>query len=110
MPDTITREQAEKALAAIKLQFRNYLDDTDQPTLFEPGTQCSGWAIGWEAGPYEWTYRAFQGGFDEEMHQLAREFVDDTEAHRMATDRGTPCPDGVFAEPVNTWCLGLYPA
>lgn len=108
----VTRTQAEAALAAIRTQFASSLsDDGQQPQLFEPGFQCSGWAIGWEEGPHEWTYAAFHGGFDDEMYGLAVEAGADREqARRLATIAGVPVPAGVFAEPVNHWCLGLYPA
>lgn len=56
---------------------------TDEATLYPPGHEGPMWVIsleGWE----DWTIRlaAIDGAF----------------------------PDGVFAEPVNHWCLALYPA
>jgi hypothetical protein len=108
----LTRSRAEKALAAIRAQFATDVEGSGtEPTLYEPGYHTEGWSIGWEEGPHEWTYRAFGGGFDDELYGLALEAgVDDERAQRMATDDGYPCPAGVFAEPVNHWCLALYPA
>lgn len=105
----ISELQARACLAAIESQFAAYVTGSCRPTLAHPGEQCSGWAIVWEDGPYEWAYRAFQGGDDEEVYHLALD-ADFTpcQARRAAQVGGVPCPDGVFAEPVMSFILGLY--
>jgi hypothetical protein len=57
----------------------------EAPKLYEPDFHCGGWAIALEGGPIAWT-------------------LDLTDSD------GVTWPKGVFAEPVNHWCLGLYPA
>lgn len=110
-PKPITRKQAEAALAAVKEQFKNYIAaGYREPELREPGTESSHWAIAWDEGPFEWTYRAFEGGVDEELYYLAKDAGADKErARSIATDAGITAPKGVFPEPINSWCLGLYP-
>lgn len=55
-------------------------------TAYQPGFHSSGWTLAAEEGaPYEWTIEA------SEMLNGSR-------------------PGKVFSEPVNHWCLGLYPA
>jgi hypothetical protein len=106
----ISEAQARQCLAAIERQFAPYIDQTCRPTLAKPGEQCSGWAIVWEDGPDEWALRAFHGGHDEELYHLAREAgATPEQARRTAQVGGVPCPAGVFAEPVMTFVLGLYP-
>lgn len=110
-PKNLTKAKAQQALKAVEQQFAVYIEaGYDGPKLYEPGHQCSGWAIGWEEGPYEWPYRAFEGGTDEELFELAQAEVGAEGAAKLANDPGAACPEGVFAEPVNHWCLGLYPA
>jgi hypothetical protein len=81
----LAREQAEQALATV----REWLVakgswDADEVELYEPGFHCNGWAIALEGGPEEWPWHVSQDVGEEGW------------------------PDGVFAEPVNHWCLGLY--
>lgn len=47
----------------------------------------SRWAIVWEEGPFEWALRP---GWDQDVRDAI--------------------PDGVFAEPIESFSLGLYPA
>ena len=55
-------------------------------TAYEPGYHSGGWTLAAEKGvPYEWTI----------------------EASELLNGSG---PVKVFSEPVNHWCLGLYPA
>ena len=55
-------------------------------TAYEPGYHSGGWTLAAEEGvPYEWTI----------------------EASELLNGSG---PVKVFSEPVNHWCLGLYPA
>ncbi len=111
MSDTITRKQAEAALASVREQFAAYLGDgADQPSLKDPGEECHAYAIAWEGGPYEWTYIAFDGGFDDEMYLAARDAgATDEQARNAASKPAVKPPAGVFPDPVNHWCLGLYP-
>lgn len=51
------------------------------PTLYDPGFHCSGWAVAWEEAPDGW------------VHEVSKHV-------RI---------EGVFIEPVNHWCVGLYP-
>lgn len=117
----LTKKKAQQCLKAIEKQFANEFDPKagagDRPTLYEPGFHADCWTIAWE-GNYEWTYRAFHGGVNDEMWHLAFNTarqdggcpVEEARehAHRIAKTPDFPCPDGVFAEPVNGWCLGLY--
>lgn len=112
MTHQLSKDQAEQALAAIKQQFGYQVDaGYPGPVLQEPGFQCDGYAIAWEEGPYQWTYHAFHGGHDEEVYTLAVDAGMTAErAKQVATIAGVPHPEGVHAEAVNHWCLGLYPA
>lgn len=51
------------------------------------------WAIVWEEGPYEWVHY-LDGGIEEE-------FGFDL--------KPVPMPKGIFAEPIESFSLGLYP-
>lgn len=113
MTTKLTREQAEAALEQITLQFKPYLEPGYGPKLMEDWTDPDAdgdqhWAICWEEGaPYEWTYRAQQGGRDVELTSLARD-VDPSAV--MDTPPAPNWPVGVFGEPVNHCVLALYPA
>lgn len=113
MSTPISREQAEATLAAVKAQFAAYLTgDIDPPVLCEPFTQITfHWSIAWEDGPEGWAYRAFIGGLDEELYDLAREAgADPRRATAIATSGPASRPAGVAPEPYYGWLLGLYPA
>lgn len=56
----------------------------DMPTPYKPGHEGPMWVLSLEGGPEDWPIRA-----SEELRDKL--------------------PDGVFAEPVTSWCLGLYP-
>lgn len=88
MPKEISEKLARDTMALVVQRFQGEVADVDTygPTLQEPGEQCPGWAIVWEDGaPEDWAVRAFADG-------------------------KTNAPAGVFAEPVNHLCIGLYPA
>jgi hypothetical protein len=51
------------------------------------------WAIVWEEGPFEWVHY-LDGGIEEEFG---------------FTLKPVPMPKGVFAEPIESFSLGLYP-
>lgn len=116
----ITRRQAEAALHAIERQFPGFTEDItlgsgsvlsgSHPTLVENYSGAR-FAIVWEEGPDEWVYRAFQGGTDEEVYTLAIDAgASKDKAREIATTKSVACPKGVFAEPITSYALGLYPA
>lgn len=88
MSDTeqLTREQAEQCLATVRewLVKAGGQWAADEAKLYDPGFHCGGWAIALEGGPEEWPWHVSQAVGEEGW------------------------PDGVFAEPVASWCLGLY--
>lgn len=115
MPQTtlaqqITRVQAEATLAAIRVQFAEHIDESAGPTLYAPGHHCAGWAIAWQ-GLYGWTDTALFGELDEDrFYQLRDSGLSVRQAGDQATTYQHQAPEGVYTEPVNGWCLGLYPA
>lgn len=132
----ISREQAEAALAAVREQFKKYLEpETFEAFTADDGTEhpartypplCtepklvedwngSGWAICWEDGPDEWAYRATSGGTSEEervlVAQAAQEFGYDPKAAvaRIKADEPITWPKGVVGGPYYSFVLSLYP-
>lgn len=115
---TVTRQQAEAVLQAIRTQFSAYvqaegiteellrpLSDDDLPQLVEDYDGAP-FAIVWESNsPYEWAYRVFEGGVDEEMTELASEFGGGVVRTPAVTE-----PEGVHCEPLMSFILGIYPA
>lgn len=110
---TVTREQARQALEATKLQFALHVEDAPEygPKLIENWDWLESgptpWAIVWEDGPYEWAYRAQEGGMDEEATILARDIAE-LATVTLETPAAPLWPVGVFAEPVTSWAVGLY--
>lgn len=130
----VTKEQAEQALAAVKEQFKVYLEPIvisaeesssgeekvlspccPEPTLVE---NWQGWAGGttdfailWEDGPDDWAYRATSGGYSEEEFALsvaaAKEFG--VEAGKPKQEEPVTWPKGIWAEPYCSFILCLYP-
>lgn len=138
MTRALSKQLAEAAHAAIREQYKTYLEPyqfdngssspgIDPPTLVENYADTGHWAISWEEGPDEWAMRAFQGGFSEELYTLGypdalhvakteKGLVGEQaerwaaeEARKVATEQGAPCPKGVFAEPYYSFVLMLYP-
>lgn len=113
MSRQITRRRAEQALAAVKTQFKAYIDaGYDEPKLCEPGYHARSWTIAWDGGPEEWSTLAFNpGAVDPEMYSEARfAGINEEAARRLAkVPDEDKCPAGVFAEPINYCILGLYP-
>lgn len=115
-PTGVTREQAEQALEAVKGQWSYDVAEGNVPKLvenwdwLESGT--TPWAIVWEEGPDEWAMRAQNGGTDEEATALARDDSAITEIlgeqFTVATPAAVAWPEGVFAEPITPWAVGLY--
>lgn len=119
--DTVTREQAEQTLAAIKGQYAAYFEpitNDDGKVLVEASPEPTlladfdgrDWTIVWEEGPDEWVY-TLDGGSSEEDRVLMAEA-----SAEFGTDLGTPnrpaavFPAGVFVEPINSISVGVYPA
>jgi hypothetical protein len=96
---TVTKAQATKALNALKRQQRAYIGaGYPPPTLVTNwdwlGTGTSAkYSIVWEEGPYEWAYLFPTGGVDQEFG---------------FTVAAVDLPDGLYAEPVTSWAVGLY--
>jgi hypothetical protein len=114
----ITREQAEQALACIKQQFKVYIDAGEpepklvenwKPFVYRNGevveTPTYPFAIVWEEGPFEWVDRAKDGGVDEELTLLGREFKENYVARTPAAEGW---PKGVGASPYFTYVLTLH--
>lgn len=92
---TANKAVTAKALTSVKRRFSAWITTFDNGPTIEPNTSGgSGYSIVWEGGPYEWTYLASMGGFDDFGNE-----VEPVEA-----------PDGFYLEPVNTWSLNVYPA
>ncbi len=128
----LDRKLAEAALAAIREQFREYVEPCDLgdglvvpagagPVLREDWDGDGNWAIVWEEGPDQWPLCAFEGGVDPEVFELALPEVraalprvSDAEARRRArrivTNRAAECPRGVHAKAHYSFVLLLYPA
>lgn len=139
MTRPLSKQLAEAALAAITTQYKAYIEPyecpdgtvypgSEPPVLVENYADTGHWAITWESGPDEWAYRAFTGGFSEELYTLgypdalavarnekglvgeeAEQWAAD-QASSVATEQGTACPKNVHAEPYYSFVLALYPA
>lgn len=118
---TITREQAEAVLDAVREQFRAYL----QPITLDSGRVLSPCcsqpqldmdydgqpAIIWEDGPDEWALRVTEGGPSEEDHVLAAEAAREFGvAHRAPTGPAPArLPADIWVDALNSCVLGIYP-
>ena len=133
----ISKAKAEAALAAVKEQFKVYLEpmvmeaftatdgteypertyppECPEPTLIEDW-DGPGWAISWECGPSEWALLVNGGGTSEESRELvaaaAKEFGADPAQALASMKQIEPVtwPKGVFGEPYYSFLLCLYPA
>jgi hypothetical protein len=119
---SVTTAQAQAALAAVRAQFRSYLeplviDDTNygatcsEPVLvmeYEPGVA----AICWEDGPDDWAFLVTLGGTSEESRVLHAEAAEEFGVPVGAPADVEPArmPEGVTAEPFMSCVLGLFPA
>ena len=90
---TANKAVTAKALTAIRRRFSAWITTFDDGPEVVPDMR-GGYSIVWEGGPYEWTYLAAMGGFDDFGNE-----VEPVEA-----------PAGFYLEPVNTWALNVYPA
>lgn len=110
-PRVVTARQAEQVLEAVREKFRAYWKNCEPESRPRVSHQGAHPVIVWDAGsPFEWPHLFSGGGVDEEMAALAEEFVGRDDAIRRATHEPATLPDGVHAEPVNGYTLGLYPA
>jgi len=108
---------AQACLNAVRAQFAAYIPPNpgkhEQPRLFPPGHNGSGWVIQWQdpTAPHDWTLLAFVGGCNEDLaYELINAGVLREQATARAAIAAAPAPDGVHAEAINPWELGLYPA
>lgn len=101
---------AQQCLQLVEQKFSSYIEGGYGPKLIPDYETFSGnscWAIVWEDGsPYEWAYLATGGGVDEEMAGLMdQEGAGPPDAHEPIS-----WPAGVYAEPIMSMILGLYPS
>jgi hypothetical protein len=80
----LTEEQADKCLKIVQKYIERRVGEGWDPKLYRPGHEGEFWNISLE-GADEWAYD-------------------------ITTDESVTWPDGVFAEPVATWCLALHVA
>lgn len=80
----LTIRKAQEAKSAVE-QWFDSIGWPDAPALYQPGHEGPMWVLILEGGPEDWPMQVCDA--------LYRKW-----------------PTGVFAEPVNSWCLGLYPA
>lgn len=82
----LTPDQAEAAAHTVDQWFavQGY-EESEYPRMYKPGHEGPMWVLSLEGGPEDWPMQV-------------------CEALRGQW------PAGVFAEPVTSWCLGLYPA
>lgn len=108
--NTITPEQAQAVLDAVKARWASWLEYT-QPMLLGNYEGRGHWAILWEDGPRDWALRFTQGGYSEEEAAMAAAAAEefDIPYDGPVIEKPTETP-GVDAEPIYTFALGLYPA
>ena len=98
---TITRRDAEKALAALTAQAGAWIDGNGvAPKIVENfdwlgSGHPAPFAIVWEEGPYNWTYLFPFGGIEEEFGFRLPDVSDQLPGH-------------LFAEAITGWAVGLY--
>jgi hypothetical protein len=80
----LTVGKFDQARAVVTAWFAKNEPGSGLPTPYRPGHEGRMWVLSLE-GADDWTIR-------------------------ITNDPEVRWPDGVFAEPVNGWCLGLYPA
>ncbi|WP_149264325.1 hypothetical protein [Actinomadura sp. K4S16] len=119
---TVTREEAEQVLEAIKKQYKPYWQDDlgdpygPAPELFEDWSwrdHSTAFAVVWEVGPFEWAYRAGCGGVDPELVELYAAELGGTregraKARELAHNDPVPVPAGIRLEPITTFAVGIY--
>ena len=84
----LTPDQAEAAAHTVDQWFAIHgYEESEHPTMYKPGHEGPMWVL------------SLEGGGDDVPWPI-----------QVCDDLRDKWPDGVFAEPVNHWCLGLYPA
>jgi len=81
----LTIGKAGQAREAVRAWFNEIGWDGDMPALFKPGHEGPMYVLSLEDGPEDWPMQICDALYGK-------------------------WPAGVFAEPVSSWCLGLYPA
>lgn len=83
----LTPAQAEQAKRMVEEWFIDQVgfQESELPTMYDPGHEGPMWVLSLEGGPEDWPMQVCEALRDK-------------------------WPAGVFAEPVTSWCLGLYPA
>jgi hypothetical protein len=111
MAKTVTEEQAQAALAAIREQFKSYLEPGYEPEIIRDWNFLdypTPVAIVWEeGGPDEWAYRAQEGGRDIELTLEVRSIPGMEEAV-IDTPPASSWPEGVGFYPVTSFAIGLF--
>lgn len=92
----VSKSKAEKVLAALLDQCKPWVQEGYEPKLVQDFDDRE-WTILWEEGPYEWPYLFPHGGVEEEF------------GFKVADVSGQ-IPEGIFAEPVNHYSVGIYEA
>lgn len=85
--EILTIDKAEQAKRVAEEWFIDKIgfQESELPVLYQPGHEGPMWVLSLEGGPEDWTIM-------------------------LSHNDTVKWPDGVFVEPVNSWCLGLYPA
>lgn len=118
---TITEAQATAALDAVKAQYAAYLvpqtidgEEHDalypEPVLVWDYTDSGHPAICWEEGPDDWALLIHGGTSEAERYMFAsasEEFGTEIKAPERPAAK---MPATVYAEPLMSFVLGLYPA
>lgn len=98
----VTKADATKVLNALKRQQRAYIGAGYTPPVLVRDWDWMGtghaarWSIVWEEGPFEWAHLFPHGGIEEEFG-----FKIEDVSERM--------PSGVFAEPITSWAVAVWP-
>lgn len=110
MSSKITKAKATAAFEAIKSRFAEYVDNGWEPPVLMEDFDGSGWTVMWEEGPDEWVY-SLDGGVSEADAAM---YADASAEFGVKVDpaprAAVVMPTGVFAEPINSYSMGLYPA
>ena len=111
MPDTITKTQATAAFKVVVARYQEWIDEGwAEPILMKYDDTT--WAVAWEEGPEDWAHVATMGGHSEEHAVLAAQAAAEFGVPFNGVPDEDPLkfPAGVYAEPIYSFMLGLYPA